>query len=357
MKMTSVLMLLVLVPAVVSCGPSPEEIATMTALAWTPTPVPPTATPTATPVPFDLTLKVVDEEGVPIANALIDFSEYGSEGAFQTDDLGLYSWMDLSSSQASLNVSAQGYFPASQSEPLQRGLNEFTITLRRDPFGLLPSMACAPNESLLYIEDFQDNTAQGWDEIDLRVPGWNLEPSAESPGNIILAAEYVDGVGDGPISSRLNNNQFENAVWRTKFLISNPFASNQSSYSFNWKFALEPFDLNGQEIFDSRYQIPGDARNLSLRRLQQPVTNIGVGNTKGPKIGEWHLVETSSFEGVVSVWVDGKRLLEYTDPMPVPPGTIGLEFWLQGANATIYVDDMSVCELSAPFVSIFPVEE
>ena len=69
------------------------------------------------------------------------------------------------------------------------------------------------------------------------------------------------------------------------------------------------------------------------------------------------LAKISSFEGIVSVWVDGKRLMEYTDPMPVPPGTIGLEFWLKGANATIYIDDMSVCELSAPFVSIVPVEE
>ena len=37
------------------CGPSAEQVATMTASAWTPTPPPPTPTPTATPVPYGLT--------------------------------------------------------------------------------------------------------------------------------------------------------------------------------------------------------------------------------------------------------------------------------------------------------------
>ncbi len=338
------------------CGPSPEQIATMTASAWTQTPVPPTQTPTPTPVPIDLTVTVTDETGAPIAGASIVFPESGDDAAVQTNKQGQYSWSNLPGELASLNISAQGYIPNSANQVLVRGTNNASVALQRDPFGLLPSEACASGEKLLYAEDFQDNRAQGWNEIDLKTPGWDMAASAEKAGDIILSAQYSEMLGDGPLSSRLNEMEFENAVWRVNFLISQTFARQQNWFSFNWKHALNPFDLGGQQIFDSRYQTPIGFNYFALRRVQQPVTNIGIGQVKNPKADEWHLVEISSHEGLTGVWLDGKRLLEYEDPQPIPPGTIGFELWLSGSETIVYFDDMSVCELSTPFISIVPVE-
>ena len=59
-----------------------------------------------------------------------------------------------------LQVSAPGYHAASQPVTLERGPNELAVVLQRDPLGLAAADACAPDEKLLYIEDFQDGEAQ-----------------------------------------------------------------------------------------------------------------------------------------------------------------------------------------------------
>lgn len=355
MKRThSIAGIVIILALLAACGPSPEEIATMTASAWTPTPVPPTQTPIPTPIPIDLTIAISDESSAPIAGASIIFPESGNGEPVQSDEQGKFSWANLAGEAATFKASAQGYFPAEQTATLQRGANEVSIALKRDPFGLIPSEACATGEKMLYAEDYQDNHAQGWNEIDLKMPGWNMAPSTEEAGNIILSAQYNDTLGDQPLISRLEGMEFDNAVWRVHVLISKPFAAQENWFSFNWRHALQPFDLNGQEIFDSRYQLPIGFNYFGLRRLQQPATNIGIGQLGAPKFGEWHLVEIPTYQNVTEVWLDGQRLMAYEDPQPLPPGTMGLEFWLKGSDTIVYFDNITVCELSAPFASIAP---
>lgn len=340
-----------------ACGPSPEEIATMTAAAWTPTPLPtptPTPSPTPTPIPIDLTVSIVDEAGTPISGAYIEFPESGDDTPVQSDELGQVSWTNLAGESATFKIWAQGYFPVEQSAALQRGSNEVQETLQRDPFGLLPAEACAAGETLLYAEDFQDGKAQGWNEINLKMPGWTMAPSADEADNIILSAQYADMLGDQPLISRLEGREFDNAVWRVRLLLSMPFAKNENWFSFNWRSALQPFDLDGQEIYDSRYQFPVGKNYFAMRRLQQPATNIGIGQLGAPKDGEWHWVEISTFQSMTELWLDGERLMVYEDPTPLPPGTMGLEFWLKGSETIVYFDNLSVCELGAPFTSIVP---
>ncbi len=76
MKQIFFAILLIAVLLLASCGPSVEEVATMTAAAWTATPMPtatPTLTPTPTPIPIDVTVKVTDQDGNPISGAKRDF--------------------------------------------------------------------------------------------------------------------------------------------------------------------------------------------------------------------------------------------------------------------------------------------
>jgi hypothetical protein len=53
------------------------------------------------------------------------------------------------------------------------------------------------------------------------------------------------------------------------------------------------------------------------------------------------------------VWLDNRFLFSYTDPQPLPPGTIGLEMHLREEVKTVFwFDDLAVCGLSAPFTSL-----
>jgi hypothetical protein len=336
------------------CGPSAEEVATMTASAWTPTPLPtatPTLTPTATPVPYNLTAKVTDESGSEIPAAEIIFPESGSGQPFTADEAGQFEWTNLPGPQVTLKVRASGYVPAEQPAVLERGANEVVVALTRDPSGLLPSEACAPEENALYIDDFQDGEAQGWSEIEFRTPGWDIVPDPDNPDNMIVSGQYSDMSQGDVLGTMLTGQTFDNAVWRVLFNVTKPFPRQDTWFSFNWRHATQPFDLDGHEIFDSRYQLPFNFNSFGMRRLQQPVTNIGVANARNPSYGAWHLAEISTFDGTTEAWMDGKRLMSYKDPKPIPPGTLSLELWLKGTDFPVYFDNISVCELSAPFAT------
>ncbi len=337
----------------VSCGPSAEEISTMTASAWTPTPTQTPIPPSPTPIPIDVTVTIIDESGAPVAGASVSFPESGNDTPILTDGVGQVRWSDLQGETATFNVSAQGYLPASLNSMLVRGLNDVAVTIQRDPFGLLPSEGCAQEETFLYAEDFQDGKAQGWMEIEFGAPGWGIVPSLEEAGDLVLSAQYTDMVGDAPISSRLSGFELDNAVWRIQMMVPERF-SQENWFSFNWKQALQPFTLEGKEIFDSRYQVPIGYNYFALRRLQQPLTNIGIAQSSAPTFGEWHLVEVATYQGLTEVWMDGKLKFHYEDPVPIPPGTMGLELWLQRSQSVVYFDDIFACKLGAPFVSIVP---
>jgi len=56
--------------------------------------------------------------------------------------------------------------------------------------------------------------------------------------------------------------------------------------------------------------------------------------------------------------VDGKKLTDYTDPNPIPEGGISLEAHVFSDSAvSFFYDNMSVCKLSVPFMSIMPPDE
>jgi hypothetical protein len=67
----------------------------------------------------------------------------------------------------------------------------------------------------------------------------------------------------------------------------------------------------------------------------------------------WYYLEISTYEGLTQLWVNGRKLIGYQDPQPLPGGTIGLEVHMfKDGKATYYFDDLAVCKLSAPFKSL-----
>ena len=345
MKSRILLPLLVVVFVLAACGPSPEEATTMTASAWTPTPVPPTFTPTPTPIPYDLTVLITDADGVAVSGATVTIN--GSDPPVFADEDGKAEWTNLPEPDGSMTITSHGYFASEQTFSLSRGPNDLTFTLERDPNGLLPAQACAAGESLLYIEDFQDNKADGWPEIDLHANGWTISEYATEPGNMVASnnsAEHPFSVMDAKT--------FSDAVWRVRF-----FVEGRRAISFNWQHNFN-FDLDGEHIDDGRYQIVVDTGRIEIRRLTLPVLNIGAAGGKGAPAGAWHNIEMSTYQGDTQVWLDGKRIAGYTDPKPLPGGGIGLELLSLDSSkpdTIIYFDNMSVCGLNAPFISLYTV--
>ena len=333
---------------IAACGPSPEEIATQTAAAWTATPepsatpVPPTETPTSTPVPIDLTAKIMDEQGDPVAGARIVFPESGNGEAVSADDNGQFGWTNLPGTEGGLAVSGQGYFSAEKSLSLERGPNEVSVTLKRDPYGVLPAQACAPGETQLYAEDFQDGTPDGWQEIAFQTMGWGLADYPDEPGNNVATLSSPEHA-----FSTLQGYTFDNAVWRVRFRV-----DGRRTLSFNW-LQTGQYQVDGQQVDDSRYQIIIDSSGSGARRLTLPVMNLPVTSGRGAKAKVWHTVEISTYQGRTEVWVDGVNTMGYTDPQPLPAGSIALELFPPEDPATVvYFDNIAVCELSAPFVTM-----
>jgi hypothetical protein len=322
------------------CGPSAEQIATMTASAWTPTPLP-TAIPTPTPLPYDLTVTVIDETGAPIAGASIVFPESGDGNPIQANDQGQYSWTNLGGEAVSLTVSAQGYINAEQTATIQRGPNEVKVTLKRDPFGLLPSTACAPDQKVLYIEDFQDGQVQGWPTITASLNGvmpfgWSI---VDENGNKILLETKSSSGGD-----EMDGFTADNFVWHAKFKA----IGNDAGLFFMWRIThSDPNRFRYVAVFGV------ENKPWMIRFMDSPTGPMPM-NTAGAisrmKENQWYDIAIAYFNGVHQVWYDGKKQMEYKDTQPFPPGTIGFETHLDDTKASqFYIDDLVICELTAPY--------
>lgn len=330
------------------CGPSPEELAAtaaaQTAAAATSTPTPtytptptstPTPTPTPTPIPYDLALSITGEGGAPVSGAAIILAELNEEQT--TGDDGQVAWSDLPGEAVTLTVSAQGYFTAEISEIIGRGPNEVGVTLERDPFGLLPGEACAPGETLVYIDDFQDGTAEGWPEIEINALGYSVEADPDEPENTVIT---ISGPYEGQNSVR--EDFPERLSWRLRFRI--------DGVGFLYTvISLTIVDGSWENLYEIAPGTLGGANRSGLHRIEEG-RYAPVRFWADPSEGDWHSLEFGRFEDTIEVWMDGKQVALYQDPRPLPTtGAAILGVTGKEDTAIVYVDDMSVCELSAPF--------
>jgi hypothetical protein len=146
---------------------------------------------------------------------------------------------------------------------------------------------------------------------------------------------------------------FPEAVWRLRFRV-----DGQRNISFNWQ-NVNGIEIDGQHVDNSRYQIVVNGSNTEIRRLTLPILNIGVSSGQGASNNAWHTFEASSYLGDIQVWIDGERRAGYVDPQPLPTGSIGLELLPPDSSAasTISFDNISVCGLNAPFVSLYTPQQ
>jgi len=320
----------VLILALTACGPSPEQMATMTASAWTPTP-PPTATPT--PIPYDVNVSIVDGNGAPIAGASVVFPASGKAEPVQTDAQGKFSWNNLPGDSVSLTVSAQGYVMAQQTATLQRGPNEITVMLARAPFGLLPSEACAPGETLLYAEDFQDGAVDNWNTYP---PGTavSIESDPVAAENKVLTLNFGSTDGEYQIKTIPLP---DNVVRRLKYK-----PGNHSRFHVGWG--------------------TGNNGYFTVLSSDQFILNITRDGSVTPSVGSakpvmqqgiWHLLEIITHAESIEIWADGAKSLSYQGP-PYNGGDImDIGSAYLPVDSMVYIDDVSMCGSSGPFTSIY----
>lgn len=349
-----ILSAIIIVVLLTNCGPSPEEQAAteaaLTAAAatstptvtptFTPTPIP-TSTPTPTPIPYDLTVLVKGEDDAPVIGATVVLTEIGEVAEKITDDSGQVCWNDLPGKNVTLNITAQGYLPKEISEMINRGDNELNISLERDLHGLFPSDACSQGESLLYIEDFQDGEAKGWPEIEAGALGWKLIPLPGMEEDIVLRHRAnVDAW------ATLDGFAFNNAVARVQFM-----AEGDLPFVIYMPWVIDPYEVEDGTVEFASYQVIFHPDAIQVFRQAEPFpTKPLLDEQIRIARGSWHILEISLFNGVLELWVDGVRHLRFTDQNPLPSGTLGFEVWqFQDEKSIVYFDDISVCELSAPF--------
>ena len=223
-----------------------------------------------------------------------------------------------------------------------------TIQAIISPSGLLASEACLPGERLVYFEDFQDNKAQGWPEIEYRAQGWDIVSHPDSPENTVIQfpCETETGI-------LLSDFTFDNAVWRVFFMPKGKpnfinFDWHQNAYPDKFEAYSVGF-IEGESvrvIRVSAHSLPEHILEVVLLDIEQNV-----------KKDVWHLLEISSYNTTLEVWLDGTQLLTYVDPQPLPGGQIGLGLWgSEDENSIVYFDNLSVCELSEPFEPLSPIE-
>ena len=346
----SILVILVAL-SVTGCGPSEEEIAAMTAAAASPTPLPPTETPlptptfTPTPMPKDLTVKVVNDAGEPVSGAILMVSSLDYQGGeVVSDDMGMATFLDLPEETTYFNISASGYFAAKAEAQVVPGPNEVTVTLEMDPMGLLPSAACAAGETPLLVEDFQDKKMQNWDDvtgkIDSGVPGIEFAEDAEQPGNWVLKSFNTDQTGHVQIGSY--NQPLGNAVVRFR-------TRNNAGQHLHVGWHQNPNAMYIAFIYAD--QVCGRVEKMTDGNFFQV---LSLGGYIGD--GKWHTIEISTFDGVYSIWIDGVERGSWEDKQPIPEGGLFLDADFWQAERVVEFDDLSICELSAPFTSLYAEE-
>jgi hypothetical protein len=276
---------------------------------------------------------VADQAGAPVAASIV-MKESGSEQPVQADATGTYTWVSVNGPGVNLQVSAPGYFAAAQPATLQRGPNEMAVILQADPMALAAADACAPNEKLLYLEDFQSGKVADWRLTSGAADGWGVTRMED--GNQVLS---ISGMGITQVQDSAL--VMDNAVVRLRILTTGKdgdsfinfkhfLAGGDTRYIFQW--------CANRSLFLTRF----DGANGKELKMS--------GSQFRARPGEWQYLEISNYQGSIQAWTNGQRTIEAQDPTPLPAGGLSLEAHINADPKQAYLfDNISVCELSAPF--------
>ncbi len=313
---------------IAACGGLSEEELVATAIVET------RAAATPTPLPINLTITLQDDLGNPMPETRIKVKGK----AQKTNADGLIQLADIDDS-IQVEANQQGYELFDETFSLNQGENAITIQLERNPFGLLPTDACNTDETLLFIEDFEDRLAENFYGID---DGALDEYSigVDGTGNVVMRVEninhehtfYMDG-------------QFENTIlrFRIKFI-----TESEVNFMLSWQASFEKFAQAQYTYIINTYE-PIIAFRQDGREGSMKTDPMDTNASKMPSVGEWHLIEVGTFDGVNILYLDGELVTRFTDKDPLDPGSFGFGQFIYDTTpltGLMYVDDFSICGLT-----------
>ena len=289
--------------SLVACGPSAEEVAAtyvaQTAEAATNTPVPtktPEPTATSTPIPYNLTLTIIDEEGSAIEDGIVSVAELDDAQIQIVDDAGQVIWNDFPAESATLKIVAQGYLSVYEDITLERGENSISVTLKRDPFGLLFSDKVEEGEEVIFFEDFQT----GEEHFNELTGNWQVVEDVDNPGNMVIQIDQRDSgfatAAFGP------DKMLENFIIEYKFrwMEVAPFTGNEwQSMGFHF---WNRYSLEAQPVNDGYYGL--------LDRSPDPWVSP-IQTQKYYKIGDWYSVRAEINGEIISLYLNDRLITKY----------------------------------------------
>lgn len=150
-------------------------------------------------------------------------------------------------------------------------------------------------EALLYEENFEDEQAQGWE---LEEPGWAVDNRMLNGHGHTWARYTGDSWGDASFYCKLESNGVHVNVRNSE----------------TGRYAIGFRERDGTLFLYLFKQLWPDEFFLDLAT-----------NETKYDANETHGVEISTTGGRIQVTVDGTLVLDYTDPDPLPPGSIAFE--------------------------------
>jgi hypothetical protein len=298
-----------------------------------------------------LNATITDADGNPISGAAVKVVEMGNldEAIQVTDNAGMAAWIDLPPGDlATLDLNVPGYFPRLEMVEITKGDTQVDVTLQRDPYGLLAVDACAPGETLAFVEDMQDGAMQGWNNLNTRlqagVPNLGIIEDPAMQGNLLLMASSPGPNAHVELGG-YETQPFGDAVWRM----------NVKSWK-NMHLHAQWHTTNEGSLYIAFIYGQGEDAGRLVKVTESTQFEVFFWNKRIGGDDKWHTIEISTFQGEYQLWIDGVLLGRWADPDAIPEGYlgIGMDFW--AADSLIYFDNISVCELNAPFVSILSGE-
>jgi photosystem II stability/assembly factor-like uncharacterized protein len=167
-------------------------------------------------------------------------------------------------------------------------------------------------QMVLYEQNFDSGSAPEW----ILEPGWEIAPS---PGGYALK-------GSGHVWARL-----QQGGW--------------SDYSLSFRVLLEggssAVHANIRLIGPIRYFIGINRQEIYLsKQLDAQTFKENLGRVASPGKG-WHTIEISAVGDLISISVDGRRMVQYRDPEPLLSGGVAFESL---ADQPVWIDDVVVTD-------------
>lgn len=201
---------------------------------------------------------------------------------------------------------------------------------------VLAAAVCPGGQELLYYEDFEDEKAQGWYNVeDTEFRYEHIEERGK-----VLSMQMQEGNAD-----IFYLEDFANAVWLIDVRAGNP----PLNYSLNWHYQNNR-ENRTKHLYYTNFA-PGDYLQIHIVAPDLHEAQSGLVESAEPlparDPGDWQRYAFSYFDGQVDLWLDGEFIAGAQHADPIEYGGFGIRFG--DYPDTISIDNVAVCSLEVPY--------